>query len=696
MHRLLIEIGTEELPPSFLAPAAAELERRIRALLGDHGITAGPAEQFSAPRRLAVRFADVPAEKPAATVEVQGPPKRAAFDADGKPTRTAVGFSTAQGRRPEDIYCKTTPRGEYAFVKKEQPAVPTASVLAGGLAAVVKSLPFPKSMRWDASGLRFARPVRWLVCLLGAEPVRFGFDTLQSGALTRGHRNHTPEPVAIPAPEDYEAVLERHRVIAAHPARRARIESELARLAGEVGGAPVADEELLEESADITEYPEPVRCAFDPAYLDLPAEVLITALKKHQRCFSIQRADGPGLVPGFIAVTNTPGCDHTAVRTWYEKAVDSRLRDARFFVTADLRRGLEPLVEEEKRVVWIEEMGSYFDKTERLRAICRFLARAVPAADATALDRAALLCKTDLLTEMVREKEFTSLQGIIGGIYARRTGEPEKVAAAIAGHYLPNFAGDALPATVEAALLSIADKLDNIVATFLTGAIPTGSEDPFALRRQAAGIFAIILERGLGLDTAELLGCAVGRFEAPDPDHAARLPGFLIEREAQALADRAVPYDVANAVLAAFGNRPVTALNSARALAHFRSQPEFERLIVGQKRVANILKKEKVTGQPDPAAFVEAAERLLWDESRAAEPGVIRALDTGDYDRAFELLLGLRPAIDKFFDDVLVMDKDERVRTNRLCLLASVRALFGRVADLSKIVIEGEGAGAGT
>ncbi|MFO7650750.1 MAG: glycine--tRNA ligase subunit beta, partial [bacterium] len=339
-------------------------------------------------------------------------------------------------------------------------------------------------------------------------------------------------------------------------------------------------------------------------------------------------------------------------------------------------------------------MGTLFDKTERLRALCRFLALSVPGTDAAALDRAAFLCKADLLTDMVREKEFTSLQGRVGGIYARLAGEPEAVADAMAEHYLPNFAGDSLPATRCGALLSIADKVDNIVATFLTGAIPSGSEDPFALRRQAGGVFAIILERNLPVDTGALTRHALGLFADASPEHAARLPAFFLEREAQALADRAVPYDIANAVLAAFADHPLTAATSARALIEFRATPEFERLVVGQKRVANILKKERVDGDPDPALFSEPTERELWQSASAAAPRLEASVRAGDFRAAFELLLGLRAIIDKFFDDVLVMDKDPAVRANQLRLLAFVRALFGRVADLSRIVIEGEPAAA--
>jgi glycyl-tRNA synthetase beta chain len=419
-----------------------------------------------------------------------------------------------------------------------------------------------------------------------------------------------------------------HGVIAAHDVRRKTIAEELARLADTVNGRPVDDDELLDETTDITESPELLLCSFNPDYLGLPAEVLITALKKHQRCFSVQgdcprtgtvpKAE-PILLPRFVAVTNTPGCDRATVAGWYEKAAESRLRDARFFVEADLKHGLEALVEEEKQVTWIEGMGTYFDKTQRLRKLCGYLAPQTP--DAPALDRAALLCKADLLTNMVREKEFTSLQGRIGGIYARTMGEPPAVADAIAEHYLPRFIGDKLPATRNGALLSIADKTDNIVATFLTGEIPTGSEDPFALRRQATGLLATILNQGLGIHIGRLIEAALetfgeNRWEGYDTGP---LQIFFRERLAALLTDMGISYDAANAVAATSLEDPRLALARAQAIAHFRGNPDFERLIIGQKRVANILKGQAEDRTPDEKLLTDEAEQILWQHAQAAE-----------------------------------------------------------------------------
>jgi len=718
MKQLLLEIGTEEIPASFLGPALSDLERRVRTALSESDVPAGPSELFSTPRRLALRLNDVADGKPAQVVELQGPPKKAAFDPQGNPTKTAVGFSAAHGKTPADLYVKQTPRGEYVFIKKQADAVPTTKVLRDGLPGIIAALPFPKNMRWDATGVRFARPIRWLVCLFGSDVIEFQFGELKSGADSRGLRNSLPAAFRIPSPAEYESTLRTHGVVVPRDARRKAIAEELERLAATTGGRPVDDEELLEETTDITESPELLLCSFNPDYLDLPAEVLTTALKKHQRCFSVRRdmtesaedsdrvpKETP-LLPRFVAVTNTPGCGATTVSGWYEKAAESRLRDARFFVEADLKHGLEALVEEEKQVTWIEGMGTYFDKTQRLRELCRHLAKtgtggdmtqmssigivSQAGPDAAALDRAALLCKADLLTNMVREKEFTSLQGRIGGIYARRLGESAATADAIAEHYLPRFIGDKLPTTPGGALLSIADKLDNIVATFLTGEIPTGSEDPFALRRQATGLLTIVLKQNLPIDIGALVSAALRLFPSRKDEYATQIPGLLRERLGALLADEGIRYDIAAAVMETSWQQPAQALIRANALAAFRDEPEFLKLVVGQKRVANILKGQALDGMPDESLLTEPTEKLLWSESRKVEPELDRCLAEHDYQRAFKLLLGLRPTIDKFFDDVLVMAKEEDVRTNRLRLLAYVRTLFGRLADLSKIVIEGE------
>ena len=688
MKPFLLEVGTEEIPPSFLAPAAGELERRIRALLAEHEIEVGPGETFYTPRRLAVRFASVAVERPARTVEVQGPPVRAAFDKDGKPNKTGAGFARSHGRTEKDLIKKSTPKGEYVFVSKEEPALPTTKLLAAKLADLILGLPFAKTMRWHEDKTRFARPIRWLVCLLGDKPVEFSTAGLTSSDVSYGHRG-TEKPVRISNPTRYEPALAGEMVVCRPETRRDAVLKGLGESLAGTEGEPVLDPELVEETVNITEYPVPVLCRFDEAYLSLPSEVLITALKKHQRSFAVRGKDGK-LLPSFVAVADTPGCDRQAVGRWYEQAVESRLRDARFYFEQDMAKGLEPLVEEEKRVTWIEGVGTYFDKTEHLRALCSHLAGEIEKADARTLDRAALLAKADLLTNMVREKEFTSLQGRMGGIYARLLGEPAPVADAIAEQYLPTAADGEMPATLTGACLGIADRIDSIVATFLTGAIPTGSEDPFALRRQATAMMAIILQHNLDIDLDRLVSASLELFPSPNPAHSSKLRPFFQERLEALLGEKDIPYDITDAVLETTWHHPPRALASARALLEFRSRPDFERLIIGQKRVANILKGQDVSGLPDRKTLTEPAEKDLWSNAGRTEPGIDQAMARHEFVPALELLLTLREPIDRLFDDVLVMAEDEKLRMNRLRLLSYVRSLFRKVADLSRVVIEGE------
>ncbi|MEO0004726.1 MAG: glycine--tRNA ligase subunit beta [candidate division WOR-3 bacterium] len=686
MDSFLLEIGTEELPPGVIPGAAEELKRRIVNLLEENGVRFGAGEALFSPRRLTVLIKGVAKEKPSAVVEVQGPPKRVSFDSDGKPTKTAMGFAAAQGKRVEDLFVKETAKGDYVFVKKEIPAVPTAKILADRLPEVIATLPFPKLMRWNEGNFRFSRPVRWILCLLGSEVVPFSIEGIVAGNVTFGHRNFSEGPVVISEADDYEQLLESYKVVVNPYRRRSLLLERLTELAAEVNGLIVKDEELIEETVNITEFPVPILGRFDPQYLKLPAEVLTTALRMHQRCFSVADLDG-GLLPYFIAVANTPNCDQGLVRRGYERAIESRLRDALFFVENDLKTGLESLVEEERRVVWIEGLSSYYEKTIRLRQLASFIAESVPDADKALLDRAAYLCKADLLTQLVREKEFTSLQGVMGGIYARLLGENEMVAQAIGEHYQPKGPDDGLPKTVLGGILSIADKIDNIIGTYLTGNIPTGSEDPFAVRRQASGLLLIILENGWQIAVDELVQKGLELFGRGDEKVRDMVLQLLQERLAAILSEKGVRYDVANAVLKTVWHTPSEALARAQALQNLRTSLEFSRLVIGQKRVANILRGQEVSGVPEPKLFVDEAERVLWEKAREVEPELERMLRKRDYDAALKILLSLRESIDRFFDDVLVMCEDENLRLNRLRLLNLVRGLFARVADLSEIVL---------
>lgn len=687
MKTLLVEIGTEELPPSLLVSAAGEIGRRLVARLAASGLEVGPVRLFATPRRLAALIPRIPDLSCPVEVELQGPPKRAAFDAEGKPTNAALGFAKAQGKPPAALYTRTTDKGEYVFVRTSPPPAASADVVRQALPEVLTGIPFPKTMRWQNGASRFPRPIRWLLCLLGSDVIPFDHAGLRADRFTRGHRS-IANPIHVPSPDSYERLLREGSVIADFDERRTIVQQRVGDIAAEVGGCVVRDDELIEETTSITEWPEPILCSFAPDFLLLPRELVTTALKKHQRCFSVCERDSSALLPYFIAIANTPDCNHGQVRTWHEKAVDSRLRDSRFFFEHDIAVGLDPLVEEEKNVVWLGNMGTLHDKTERLRAICRHLAAAADV-DQRLLDRAALLCKADLLTRVVREKEFTSLQGVIGSIIAERRGEKPEVVAAIREHYLPRFSGDRLPTSMPAALLSIADKIDNVTAAFAAGAVPTGSEDPLALRRQATSLLLTILGVRLSISIDKLIATMIRLFPNPHPDTVLRLAEFLRERMAMLLSEKGIRYDIARAVLTTSWHTPIEALERARALADFRCDPGFGLLVTGQKRLANILRNQTVTELPDDRLMVDEPERRLWQEARSVESLLDRSLEVADYRGGLDLLLRLRPAIDTFFDKVLVMDPAPATRDNRLRLVGYVRRLFLRIADLSEVVTEG-------
>jgi len=715
MQDFLLEIGTEEIPASFLKPAADALERETTGWFKDNRVVFGKSRTVYTPRRLALMVSDVAEQQEAKTVELQGPPKKAAFDAEGKPTKTALGFAKTHGKEVADLVVKAIAKGEYVFVTKTIPAQPVIPLLSVALPALIAKLPFPKNMRWAAGSFRFARPIRWIVALLGGETIPFKIEDVSSGNTTWGLRLAQTREIMIPSPGEYEKTLEQAG-ITIDPARRQKAIASAIQslLAGK--GELVPDEELLEETAGIVEAPYPVLCDFRPEYLALPPTVVVTALKRHQRCFAVRHASSGSLLPVFVAVTNTPGCAVVEVRQWYEKAAESRLKDASFFIEEDRKIGLEGFLVLEEHVTWMEGLGTLKDKTARLVKLCEELAASVNAGgtreapsvtpqvhptfvttssgptrvDVEALRRAALLCKADLLSAMVREKEYTSLQGIMGGIYARLHGESETTAQAIADHYAPRSIGDPLPATTAGRLLSIADKLDNLCAAFVTGSIPTGSTDPFALRRQTTGVLLMVLELERRFDLRALLRAALELLARPyDAKLFGQLSAFVRERLNLLLAEQGVKYDIANAVLEAAWFDPDDARRRCQALAEYREREEFDKLVIGQKRVANILKGIDARLAVDDKLLREKAEDALFEAARALDPKLAEAIAGQDYARAFELLLALRAVIDTFFDDVMVMCDDQELSANRLALLAHVKSLFLRVADLSQIVVEG-------
>jgi glycyl-tRNA synthetase beta chain len=685
---LLLEIGVEEIPASYMPPAISQLADAIGRKLADARLSHGDVAVHATPRRLAVVVTGVSEIQDDVEREAVGPPAKVAFKDDGTPTKAALGFAKTQGVEVSDLGVNETEKGDYVCVRVVEKGRSAAEVLPGCLAAVVASLSFPKTMRWGEEE-RFARPIRWLVAMLGGEALDLVFAGVEARAETYGHRFWSPGPHRLNGADDYLDVLERGSVIADVARRREMIRALADKAAGDRGGRVVKDEELLEEVAFLVEYPTVLTGRFDERFLDLPRDVVVAAMKGHQRYFAVESLDGD-LLPFFICVANVPSDDIGSIRRGNERVLVSRLDDAEFYWREDTRSSLEDKVEALKSVTWLEGLGSLYEKSRRLEALAAYIGERVAAGDGSSATRAALLAKADLVTEMVRDgKEFTELQGIMGREYALQSGEPEAVATAIFEHYLPRFSGDALPSTEAGTILSIADRIDSIVGCFSAGLTPSGSQDPYALRRQSIGLVRLVDERKLDLSLKDLTRKAAQGYGLDDDSLVQSVLDFIRQRARNVFMEGGYSYDLVDAVLEASLDDLIGARRRLEALSHFRAAEDFEGLVIGARRVMNILK-----GQPEhsykPGSLVEDASIALERARARAAADVEQALAAGDYDAAVRELLSLRRPIDDFFDNVMVMVDDEDVRAMRLGLLAATRRLFLAIADFAQVVLEGE------
>lgn len=696
----LLEIGVEEIPAHVVAPSLEALRAAVEALLVEARLLEPGATVRSAgtPRRLVIEASAVLDRQEDREVVALGPAKRAAFDAAGAPTKAAIGFAKSKGLAPEALETVATEKGEYVAARVLERGEAARALLEARLPAVIVGMRFPKSMRWESSGVVFTRPVRWILALLGGEALVFAVADVASGDRTFGHRFLGRGPFPIATPGAYRETLRKAHVIVDHAERRGLIEKGLHAAAQSLGGRLVVDDELVDEVTFLVETPGVLAGRFDPRHLVLPREVIATAMKAHQRYFTVEDAAGK-LLPNFLSVVNLPPGDaerDATVRAGNERVLAARLEDAEFYWREDQKTPLREKVPLLDRVVWQEALGTVGEKARRIAALGEEIAAAFGGDTREVARLAAPLLKADLVTDMIQDgKEFTKLQGFMGREYARASGEPGPVAEAIFEHYLPRFAGDRLPSTPAGAALSIADKLDTIVGCTGVGFAPTGSQDPYALRRLARGILRILRENDAAapLDLPALVARAIALYGDKLRVDATKLEadvtGFFKDRLENLLTEEGVSYDAASAAFAVTVNpRDVEA--RARAIDAARQTPDFERLAVGFKRVANILKGAEHTGAPDPARFSEPQESALHDAVAKAARAVDAPLAAHRYDEVMQHLLATRPAIDAFFDKVLVMADDPAVRANRVALLASVRVLFLRFADISRIVIEGE------
>ncbi len=681
----LFELGTEELPPLALPELERALAEGIRSGLATAGLTHGELVSYAAPRRLAVLVRELPTTQPEQVLKRRGPPLNAAFDKQGAPTRAATAFAESCGVALEALGRITEGKGEFLFFEGSKPGAATATLLPGIVQAALDALPIPKRMRWGAGEAEFVRPVHWIVMRFGAETLPARLLDTDAGATTRGHRFHAPQALDIPAPADYADVLRsRGHVIASFAERRAQIREQVLARAAALGGRAVLDDELLDEVTALVEWPVAVDGCFDERFLALPREVLISTLQDHQRYFAVEDAGG-ALLHRFITVSNIDSHDVARVREGNERVVRPRLADAAFFQQQDRRQTLAAWREGLDKVTFQAKLGSIGDKVRRIAALAGQIAPAI-GADAALAVRAAELCKCDLLSAMVGE--FPELQGIMGTYYASADGEDPRVAVAIREHYQPRGAGDALPTDTVSASVALADKLDTLAGIFGIGQKPSGTKDPFALRRAAIGVLRIVLESRLELDLAELVAKAVAAQPVKSADTAAEVLAYLQERMRAHYLEAGHPAESFEAVLATGTTRPLDFDARMQALGGFRSRPEAESLAAANKRIANILRKSaagEVPGAVDPARLGLAAERALHAAVEGVATAVEADLRARRYDAALATLAGLRPAIDAFFTDVMVNDPDPALRANRLALVARVRGLFAGVADFSRL-----------
>jgi len=644
---------------------------------------------YSTPRRLAVAVGGLAEGQERQIVTVTGPPKKAAFDAQGMPTRAAEGFARAQGVSVDRLQVILTERGEYLAVEREEGGHPAAAVLPAVLDRLVASLPFAKQMRWGLGDARFSRPVRWVVALLDEVVLPLAVTGVPSGRVTYGHRFLAPAAITLAAPGEYLSRLQSARVLADVDTRREEIRREIAAAAARHGFRPVVDEATLEAVVHMVESPMAVVGSFAKAFLDLPREVVETPIRRHQRCFTAETPDGR-LAPFFVAISNMPGCDPGEIRRGNERVIGARLADADFYFREDLKSSPEDRLPLLATMVFQERLGSLLEKTERVAALCGYLVPSTAAAVRDAVVRAGRLSKTDLASGMVRE--FPELQGIIGETYALRAGEAPRVARAIREQYLPRGAEDELPASSEGRILAIADKIDTVVGCLGVGLVPTGSQDPYGLRRQAQGVVQIALHGDLSLSLGGLVERALdllaGRLTESREATRERSMEFLRARLATVMAARGFRADVTEAVLSRGFDDPGRAVRRAHALTRMMGRPDWEALAIGFKRAINIL-PERPIAPPNPGRFVDAAERQLHDAIAASRPRVAAALDRDDYEEALSELARLRPAVDRFFEAVMVMDSDLDLRENRLGLLRGLAELVLPIADLRKIQQQG-------
>ncbi|MBF0611825.1 MAG: glycine--tRNA ligase subunit beta [Magnetococcales bacterium] len=700
MSHFLWELGCEEIPARMLPDALNNLASMMSTLLQEAGISFGSLSTLGTPRRLAVLIDDLATQQADRQEIRRGPPVDRAFDAAGKPTGAALGFAKSCGVSIEAIGQEEMGKGVYLVYRETIPGSPVAQVLPLVMDKVVKTFSWPKSMRWGSGEFRFVRPILTMTALLDGELLPFSVaqagssQGVTTGRTVAGHRFMSPGPFEIHGPQEYASLLRQNKVMVDFQERSDLIREEVTKQAAGVQGTAIIDAGLLSENACLTEWPVALRGQFDPVYLDIPKEVLVTSMKNHQKYFAVVDQQGK-LLPNFIAIANIEAPNPQVLINGYQRVLKARLEDAAFYWGEDRKKSLQERQESLKSVVFQARLGTLYQKSQRIRSLAEKMAAQLAPNEIQQAAKAALLCKCDLVTGMVGE--FPELQGIMGGYYARHDGEEDSVAQAIAQHYRPQGAADELPTTPLATILSLADKLDTLAGCFGVGLAPTGAKDPFALRRAALGIIRMLLNGQISLPLQPLLMEACQRFVEQGVLQAGEVPSicqtiltFFHGRLEPYLRGEGLEYDLIDAVLALAPDNLYDAAVRIRSLARFKGMASYGSLVAANKRIANILNKSVEEGVViptlNPQLLSQEAEQRLVQEVTAVGQQVTAA--GSDYGQALDALATLREAIDQFFDAILVMDPDPAIRGNRLALLHQVRETFRRVADISRLAPE--------
>jgi glycyl-tRNA synthetase beta chain len=685
----LFELGTEELPPKALRTLSNALTQELIAGLKEAGLAFGEAKSYAAPRRLAVLIRDMAYKTDDQWIERKGPALASAFDAAGNPSRALEGFAKSCGVSVADLQQVETDKGTWLVHKTQQAGKTAGEILPAALTRALDKLPAPKRMRWGSSNVEFIRPVHWVVALHGDTVIDMNILGLPAARSTRGHRFHAPADLPIDTPAHYASLLETQGfVLADFEQRRAKIKAQIEQLAAELGGTPRIDADLLDEVTALVEWPVAVAGQFETAFLAVPHEALISTMEGNQKYFALFDTQNR-LLPWFITIANIDSKDPAAVRSGNERVIRPRFADALFFWNEDRKQPLSAHLDALKTVVFQQKLGTLLDKTERVQRLARHIAELI-GASIEHTDRAARLSKCDLQSKMVGE--FPELQGIMGRYLASHDGEAAEVAQALDDYYLPRRAGDNLPQSPVAQALALAERLDTLVGIFaIAGMEPTGSKDPFALRRAALGVLRILIEKQLDLDMHALLSFAYAADFATAGtrlNHSSdvdKLFNFMLDRMRAYAQDRGIRADVFESVLATRPTRPLDFEQRLQAVNDFLTLPQAAALAAANKRISNILKKldDEHPGTIDPALLIEPAEKILAEHILQLEAELTPLFAQGNYTAALEHLAQLRDTVDTFFDSVMVMADNAALQRNRIALLHRLRALFLGIADLA-------------